>query len=86
MKTSRREDTSNNSASHRSHVTHKGTTEIEALKHSKFVSFKTDAQANQFSVNSNSFFSFFSICVCIVENYSEIDWFDFEMRMRKLVH
>ncbi len=21
-----------------------------------------------------------------VENYSEIDWFDFEMRMRKLVH
>ena len=22
----------------------------------------------------------------IVENYSEIDWFDFEMRMRKLVH
>ena len=22
----------------------------------------------------------------IVENYSEIDWFDFEMRMRRLVH
>eukprot|EP00347_Sterkiella_histriomuscorum_P004957 403358437 len=44
----------------------------EALSHSKFVSFKTDADANQFSVN--------------IENYSEIDWFDFEMRMRKLVH
>ena len=44
----------------------------ERLKYSNYVSFDDNAEANAFRVN--------------IANYSEVDWFDFESRMRRLMH
>ena len=42
------------------------------MGHPKFVAFNSNTEANLMKVK--------------IENYSDIDWFDYESRLRKLMH
>lgn len=48
----------------------------------RYVSYKTEEDAHLFTVNSKP-----SFLICfLVENYSEIDWLDYDARTRNTIH